>query len=324
MQRSMVLTVLVTMLLATFLWTLDAWARAGSGGSSGSRGSRSFSAPANPGSSPSSPSRQATPPSSFQRPAPQRSGWMSGLMGGIGGFLLGGLIGSMLFGGLGGGLGGGLFGGIGLMEILLIAGVLYFVYSYLRRRQQPASASSYGYTAQREADTGYWQSGSASAPSATMNEPDASGDLERGLGYIRQMDAAFDPRHFSDTASDIFFKIQGAWMGRDMTPVRDVLTPEMFEATQKDCERLRAERRIDHMENIAVRAVDVTEAWQENGRDYVTVRFLANMLDYTIDEQTNQVIAGSRSEPVKFEEYWTFVRPVGPNPWRLSAIQQAQ
>jgi predicted lipid-binding transport protein (Tim44 family) len=21
-------------------------------------------------------------------------------------------------------------------------------------------------------------------------------------------------------------------------------------------------------------------------------------------------------------EYWTFVRPVGPNPWRLGAIQQ--
>jgi len=26
---------------------------------------------------------------------------------------------------------------------------------------------------------------------------------------------------------------------------------------------------------------------------------------------------------VKFEEYWTFVRPVGPGAFRLSAIQQA-
>ena len=51
-------------------------------------------------------------------------------------------------------MGGGLFGGIGLMEILLIAGVLYFVYAYMRRRQQPAPASSYGYTPPQEADTG--------------------------------------------------------------------------------------------------------------------------------------------------------------------------
>jgi predicted lipid-binding transport protein (Tim44 family) len=241
-------------------------------------------------------------------------------MGGIGGFLLGGLIGSLLFGGMG----HGLFGGIGLMEILLIAGVLYFVFSYMRRRQQPAPDSSYGYTSPREADTGYWQSGSTSAPWATMDTSDATNDLERGLGYIRQMDGAFDPIRFADTASDIFFKVQGAWMARDMAPVRDLLTPEMYEVMQKDCDRLRGERRIDRMENIAVRSVDVTEAWQESGRDYVTVHFLASMLDYTIDERTNQVVEGSRSEPVKFEEYWTFVRPVGPNPWRLSAIQQAE
>jgi predicted lipid-binding transport protein (Tim44 family) len=97
----------------------------------------------------------------------------------------------------------------------------------------------------------------------------------------------------------------------------------MYETMQKDCDRMRAERRIDRMENIAVRSVDVTEAWQEGGRDYITVHFLASMLDYTVDERTNEVTKGSRSEPVKFEEYWTFVRLVGPNSWQLSAIQQA-
>jgi predicted lipid-binding transport protein (Tim44 family) len=316
MQRSVMLTALGAMMLATFLWSVDAWARVGGGGSSGSRGSRSFSAPARPDSSPASPSRQATPPSGFQQTGPQRSGWMGGLMGGIGGFLLGGLLGSLIFGGMG----GGLFGGIGFMEILLIAGVLYFVYAYMRRRQQPATATSYGYTPPRESDTRSWPAGSASA---TMEQPDATGDLERGLGHIRQMDAGFDPRRFSDTASDLFFRVQGAWMGRDMTPVRDLLTPEMYETMQKDSERMRGEHRIDRLENIAVRSVEVTEAWQENGHDYVTVRFLASMLDYTVDERTNDVIKGSRSEPVKFEEYWTFTRPVGPNPWRLSAIQQA-
>jgi predicted lipid-binding transport protein (Tim44 family) len=92
---------------------------------------------------------------------------------------------------------------------------------------------------------------------------------------------------------------------------------------QKDTERMRAERHVDRMENIAVRSAEISEAWQESGRDYLTVHFLASVLDYTVDERTNEVIKGSRSEPVKFEEYWTFVRPVGPNPWRLSAIQQA-
>ena len=53
----------------------------------------------------------------------------------------------------------------------------------------------------------------------------------------------------------------------------------------------------------------------------MTVVFTANVLDYTTDE-AGQLVDGSRTEPVKFEEFWTFVRPVGPGAWHLTAIQQ--
>jgi predicted lipid-binding transport protein (Tim44 family) len=36
------------------------------------------------------------------------------------------------------------------------------------------------------------------------------------------------------------------------------------------------------------------------------------------------VVSGRRTEPVKFREYWTFTRPVGDHPWKLSAINQAE
>lgn len=315
MQRTVVLTSAVVMLLAVCFWTLDASARAGGGKSSGSRGSRSWSAP---GSSPSAPSssRQAVPPAPVQRSMPQRSGWMSGLMGGIMGFALGGLIGSMLFGGLG----GGLFGGIGLLEILLIGGGLFFLLSYLRRRQQPAPATPYGYGSPQGVETPSWQSESRYAATATM--ADTESDRERGMRHIRQMDSAFDPASFTETASDAFFTIQSAWTARDMGAARDLLTPEMYETMHKECERMRVERRINRLENIAVRTIEVTEAWQESGQDFVTVHFLASLLDYTVDEASNQGLEGSRTAPVKFEEYWTFTRPVGPNAWKLSAIQQ--
>ena len=112
-------------------------------------------------------------------------------------------------------------------------------------------------------------------------------------------------------------------MARDMGSVRDLMSSEMYETMQKECDRLRAARRINRLENIAVRSVQVTEAWQESGQDFVTVHFLASLLDYTVEETSNQVLEGSRTEPVKFEEYWTFTRPVGSHPWQLSAIQQA-
>ena len=54
------------------------------------------------------------------------------------------------------------------------------------------------------------------------------------------------------------------------------------------------------------------------------MQIYANLLDYTTDERTGEVVSGSLTEPVKFQEYWTFTRPVWDNPWKLSAIHQAE
>jgi predicted lipid-binding transport protein (Tim44 family) len=323
MRRTVAMVVLIALALSPLLLVGDAWARAGGGSSGGSRGSRSYSSPAKPPSSPVAPSQPSSPPT-YQSPAPQRPGW-GGMMGGmLGGLLLGGLLGSLFFG-------GGYGGGIGLLEILIIAGLAWVAISYMRRRQtaEPsgyamAGGGSYGgYGGPSASRYDAQPSGGAAAGGTAVMEPAAGpSDLERGLSHVRQMDAGFDPRRFTETAADIFFKVQGAWTARDMASASSVLTTEMQGLLQRDCDRLRAEGKINRLENIAVRSAEVTEVWQESGQDYVTVHFLASLLDYTTDESGARVLEGSRTEPVKFEEYWTFVRPVGPNAFRLSAIQQ--
>jgi predicted lipid-binding transport protein (Tim44 family) len=136
------------------------------------------------------------------------------------------------------------------------------------------------------------------------------------------MDPAFDENRFNDTAMDNFFKIQGAWMNRDLSSVVGLLTDEMKRIFQTDLDRLLRDKQVNRLENIAVRNVEVTEVWQDAGQEYITVSIYANLLDYTTDDGTGAVVVGSKTEPVKFEEYWTFTRPVGINPWRLSAISQ--
>jgi predicted lipid-binding transport protein (Tim44 family) len=91
---------------------------------------------------------------------------------------------------------------------------------------------------------------------------------------------------------------------------------------QKDIDKLLREKRVNRLENIAVRNVEIVEAWQESGQDFLTVLFTANLLDYTTDDSTGEVVEGSKTDPVKFEEFWTFVRPLGNSAWKLSAINQ--
>ncbi len=311
MKRTLAAIILVALALSPVLYVTEAWARAGGGSSSGSRGSRSYSSPS-PSSSPAAPSQPTSP--GLQQPAPARPGW-GGMMGGmLGGLLLGGLLGGLFFGHGG--------GGIGMLEILIIGGLAWFAISYMRR-QQAAGPSGYATSGGYGSAPASRYDPSPAGGTATMEAPAGPSDLERGLAHIRQMDPGFDPRAFSETASDVFFKVQGAWTARSMAGVSSLLMPEMSGTLQRDCDRLKAEHKVNRLENIAVRGAEVTEAWQESGQDFVTVHFLASLLDYTTDESGAQVLEGSPSEPVKFEEYWTFTRPVGSAAFRLSAIQQA-
>lgn len=310
--------VLFSLFVLLSVFEIDAWARAGGGRSFGSRGSRTYTAPrSTPAPTPSSPS-QGTPQYNPAQPASSPFGG-GGFLRGMAGGIVGGMLGGMLFRSLGfaGGSGGGFGGGFGIMEILLIGALLYGIYWFIKRRRSEASAG----TSYR--DSSAMDAGRTTAPMTAYEPETRESDVETGLRHIRQMDPRFAEKDFTDGCMDRFFQVQGAWANRDMSGIRNLLTEEMYKSLQEEADQLRAKQRINRLDNIAVRSVEITEIWQEGGADFITAKIYANLLDYTTDERTGEVVSGSRTEPVKFQEYWTFTRPVGDHPWRLSAIQQA-
>src|SRR5881409_2373892 len=286
-MRSRVPLTLIVLALVSWL-LIDAgavWARAGGGGS---RGSRSYSAPARPPpvapANPATPSRGIAQPT--PQPAPQRPGFFGSLMGGIAGFVLGGVF-------------------------LLIR--------MIRGRQsapEPAYAGA-GASAYGASDPG----GSGGGAAAVAIPPEAA-DRDRGIEHIQQMDRGFEPDAFAGWARTAFTDVQVAISRRDMSALADRLTPQEYARLQAQCDRLRGARQTNRVEQIRIDRAEVTEAWQESGQDWVTVYFAVSLVDYTVDDASGGVVDGSRTRQ-DVEEYWTFTRPVGANPWRLSAIQTA-
>jgi predicted lipid-binding transport protein (Tim44 family) len=323
MRRRTVAMGLIGLLAGTVALAPLAEARVGGGGSSGSRGSRSYSAPRVP-SSPLTPSTPASPQRPLGPTAPgtlgqgPRPGLFGGLGGMLGGFLLGGFLGSLLFGGL-----GGLGGGIGLMDLLVMGGLALLVISFLRRRApEPAPVSAYGGTVLAPVEARPAGGAAVAGGAAPSAPPAADEDLARGVEHIRAMDPDFDPSRLLGVAKDMFVRLQIGWSGGDLAAVRAHLTDEMVVALEGDLARMRERRRRNRVEQVAVESVALTEAWQEYGRDLATLEIRAAAVDYVVDEATGQVVEGSPTVPTRFVEYWTLVRPVGPNPWRLGAIQQ--
>jgi predicted lipid-binding transport protein (Tim44 family) len=309
----------------------SAWARVGGGGSYGSRGSRSYSTPSTP-SSPS-PTRPSTPGPGYATPGPSnqpssgsfsRSPFLQGLAGGV----AGGFLGNMLFGGSGHAspMGGGGGGGIGFFDIIILGLLGYFGFKFYRRwQQQKQTTSFYGDVVSHRPET---LPGSMSGdPSRERLQSSGSSggyadDLEQGLDQIRRIDPNFDETSFKELVQDMFFRIQAGWMNRSLEGIERLLTPEMSGYFQTEFNSMKQQGTVNRLENIAVRKVEISEAWQEAGKDYLTVLFTANLLDYTVDDKTGQVVKGDKLNPVKFQEFWTFCRDVGGPQWQLSAINQ--
>jgi predicted lipid-binding transport protein (Tim44 family) len=207
-------------------------------------------------------------------------------------------------------------GGIGLFDILILAGIGYLLYKFFwKRRRMQASDSEYHQFG------GFGQTSLDSSRELPQLQPMAT-DTQQGLEQIRQFDSTFNEADFKEKAQDIFFRVQAAWMNRNLDGSQNLLTDEMIKYMNDQFAAMLRDGKINRLENIAVRSVEITEAWQETGRDYITVLFTANLLDYTVDDKTNQVIQGDRLNPVKFQEFWTFCRDIGSSQWKLSAINQ--
>ena len=296
-------------------------ARAGGGRSGGFRGSRSSQAPSR-STTPASPQRQdAVQQQQAGQPSPMMP-QTGGFMRGLGTAVLGGFLGSMLFSGLAGagGFGGGLGGsGFGMLEILLFAGLAFFLYRKFKSATTPALAT--GGAPMQYRDTSY----QAPSPSYSGNPQVQDPRSVNGVDYrsLTLMDSSFDPSKFLKSAQDNFFKIQGAWNKQDITALRTLCGGELMKSWEDELAQHKLRGQRNRMDNIALRDSEITEVWTESGEDFITVRLHANLLDFTVDEKSGKVVNGSDSDPVEFEEFWTFSRPVGPNGWKLTAVQQA-
>ncbi len=272
----------------------------------GSRGSRGLVAVR---SIPDRPEPEPPRAREVTRPAPSArrvDAWMATLVG----VVAAGVIASALFGGLGHGVGGLDGGRLGL----LLGGEIVILLMFVRRRQAapaPPARASAGVASRVDTPSG-----------RAMAEDLPSGDssFDRGVRDIRQSDPRFDPSRFAGYAGTVFRDAQSAWMTRDMGALRGRVTPEMYGELQAQCDRLRSTRRVNRVERIEITA-EITEAWQESGRDYLTAYIGGSIVDYTVDEAANSLVDGSKTIPRDVEEFWTFARPAGLNFWMLSAIQ---
>ena len=150
--------------------------------------------------------------------------------------------------------------------------------------------------------------------------PAPASALAEGLAQIRTSDRSFDPEAFMGGARIAFEMIVDAFAKGDDAALKPLLSPEVYNNFVRSIrERLAAGETLE-TELIAVRSMELTEAYMAGRTAHLTVRIVSDQVRCLRDE-TGQVIDGDPERVQEVVDVWTFARDTrSPDPnWQLVA-----
>lgn len=283
----------IALLVGLFVLPLDAEARRFGGGMSG-------------GQSFSSPQRQATPPVQRQQQQRQettqnqqaaRPG-MAGLMGGL---LAGGLLAALFM--------GGAFDGIQLMDILLIAGLGFLLFKFLKSLRGGSASARPAYAGSGSSsafDDG--QAQSAMSRSGFMPEPPVSGLATSYMMQPLDLPEWFDQDAFLDAAGKHFTHLQRVWDLQDWDEIATYTSDEMLTLLQQERAGLAHDQ---HTEVVSVMA-ELINFIDKGDRVIASVNFYGWLREE------------HQGDATEFSEIWHLERNMQAQPgnWVIVGIEQ--
>jgi predicted lipid-binding transport protein (Tim44 family) len=280
-----------TLTFSLFAFDADAARRLGGGGNFGAQ--RSITP------QPARPPQQAAPAASAPAPVatPQPSG-MSRWLGPLAGLAVGaGLASLFMNNGMGGAMGG-------ILMMVLLAAAAMFAWRMLRAKTDPGTLQYAGATP-------------APAPSP-FNVPAGGGMPKIGSGLGATADATpaagnnrfppgFDAEQFARHAKLNFTRLQQANDKRDVSTMRDYMTPQLYTAIVAELDPMGVAQSTE----IVSLDADVVEVVSENDKHIASVRFTGSLRDK------------ASAETESFDEIWHLEKPLdGSSGWLISGIQQ--
>lgn len=279
------LLTIVTALIGFSVAAIDADARRLGGGGSLGKQRQSISPQQ---AAPKAPAQQQQQPAATTGAPAQQPSAASRWLGPLAGLALGAGLASLF---LNNGFAGGL---AGLLMIMALVAAAVFVMRMLRARGDGAPIQYAGAGAQ----------GGAQPPVAPLFGGAAPHSVAATAG---QWPAGFDAAEFARHAKLNFVNLQAAHDRKDLSAMRDFMTPALYEEIEANMQASNAPQQTD----VVTLDAEVLDVATEGDLYVVSVRFSG-----LIREAADQA-------PQEFSEIWHLDKPVsGDSGWLVSGIQQ--
>ena len=131
------------------------------------------------------------------------------------------------------------------------------------------------------------------------------------ISDLMERDPDFSPEDFKENLQNLYFKMQDCCQNRDVEPIRPYFADALWQQFNRQVAGLKANHRTNYVERIAVLSVDIKGCYQDKGEDVIIAELYTRIVDYTVNDDTGAVVAGSKTQE-KFMTYeYALSRPIG-------------
>jgi predicted lipid-binding transport protein (Tim44 family) len=285
-----------------FTFDADAARRLGGGKSIGAQ--RNMTAPP-PAKTPAQQAQPATPaaPAATPAPAPQpQPSGMSRWLGPLAGLAIGaGLASLFMNNGMAGAMGG-------ILMMVLLAAAAMFAWRMLRPKAEGDGTLQYAGAGASAAPAPFQPTSPATSGSMPKIGSALGGNVEPAApATANRFPPDFDAEQFARHAKTNFTRLQQANDKRDLSTMRDYMTPQLYAEIVADLDPMGV---AQHTEIVSLEA-EVLEVVSENSKHIASVRFTGSLREK------------NSAENETFDEIWHLEKPLdGSSGWLISGIQQ--
>ncbi len=178
------------------------------------------------------------------------------------------------------------FGAPSLLEILLIGGIVYFLFK--RFKKNP----------------------SGNIRETVKNETTNKEDTKE----------FFSEKYIKNFIKDIFIKLKKEWSNGELTTIKKYLTERLYNHLEMELMDLTQKGLTNVIKDINVKNIDIIHKEKlPDGNNLVIAEIDAEMINY-ITDQNGKVISGNPDKKIRVKEYWSIVGKT--LNWKIDDIKQ--
>ena len=98
------------------------------------------------------------------------------------------------------------------------------------------------------------------------------------------------------------------------------MTTEVYSEFLSEIDEMNQKGFTSTLENLMINKTEVTSRWEENSKQYMTLKFEVSLIEYEADKDGN-IVSGKKDGYTDITEFWTFAQGDQASDWKVSGVE---